>query len=559
MRPGTNRLLLSALLLVGAVNLSSDLPAETLYNGIVLPDAWPPKINTLTREPMPVPYLAQRPEVVPIDVGRQLFVDDFLVESTTLKRVHHQAALHPASPVLKPDKIRRWEGSNDGKPCAMVFSDGVWFDPTEHLFKMWYMGGYTRSICYATSRDGLTWDKPALEIVHGTNIVVDQSRDSSLVWQDALAPDAQQRYKLLLVTQRRDERGGVDMFIRYSADGIHWAPPVANRWAGGDRSTFFYNPFRSRWIYSIRHDDKQVGRARMYAECTDLAEGLRRLEELGCLWTCADRLDPHNPNPELSGIPSQLYNLDCVAYESLIIGLFSVWQGDWAGDRKIPKEKRNELLLGFTRDGFHWDRPDRRPFVGVNESANAWNWGNVQSAGGGCLVVGDQLYFYVSGRGEDRAKGACTTGLAVLRRDGFTSMDAGEQPGTLTTRPLTFKGRYLFVNADMAGGELRAEVLDRDGRVIPGFGKEDCAALTTDSALAPVRWKGPVDLSALAGQPVRFRFHLTRGKLYAFWVSPDQAGASHGYVAAGGPGYTAPTDTVGSAAQRAAATLAEPK
>jgi hypothetical protein len=35
---------------------------------------------------------------------------------------------------------------------------------------------------------------------------------------------------------------------------------------------------------------------------------------------------------------------------------------------------------------------------------------------------------------------------------------------------------------------------------------------------------------------VRFRFTLTNGKLYAFWVSPETTGASHGYVAAGGPG-----------------------
>jgi hypothetical protein len=35
------------------------------------------------------------------------------------------------------------------------------------------------------------------------------------------------------------------------------------------------------------------------------------------------------------------------------------------------------------------------------------------------------------------------------------------------------------------------------------------------------------------------------GSLYAFWVSPESTGASHGYVAAGGPGFTGPTDTVG--------------
>jgi hypothetical protein len=39
----------------------------------------------------------------------------------------------------------------------MVFSDGVWYDPHDRLFKMWYMGGILRSTCYATSRDGIHW------------------------------------------------------------------------------------------------------------------------------------------------------------------------------------------------------------------------------------------------------------------------------------------------------------------------------------------------------------------------------------------------------------------
>ena len=47
---------------------------------------------------------------------------------------------------------------------------------------------------------------------------------------------------------------------------------------------------------------------------------------------------------------------------------------------------------------------------------------------------------------------------------------------------------------------------------------------------------------------VRFRFHLRNGELYAFWVSPEASGASHGYVAAGGPGFTGMTDTVGARA-----------
>jgi hypothetical protein len=63
-----------------------------------------------------------------------------------------------------------------------------------------------------------------------------------------------------------------------------------------------------------------------------------------------------------------------------------------------------------------------------------------------------------------------------------------------------------------------------------------------DSTKRAVRWDGAADLSPVAGKTVRFRFHLTRGSLYAFWVTPDAGGASYGYLAGGGPGYAGTVD-----------------
>jgi hypothetical protein len=77
---------------------------EVLYNGIVLPGVWPTDhLDPKSDEPMPVPYLSKPPKVIPIDVGRQLFVDDFLIESTDLKRVFHQAEKYEGNPVFKPE------------------------------------------------------------------------------------------------------------------------------------------------------------------------------------------------------------------------------------------------------------------------------------------------------------------------------------------------------------------------------------------------------------------------------------------------------------------------
>src|SRR5207249_9203356 len=164
--------------------------------------------------------------------------------------------------------------------------------------------------------------------------------------------------------------------------------------------------------------------------------------------------------------------------------------------------KPNEVLIGYSRDGFHWDRPSRRALCPVSERHGDWNWGNVQSAGGGCLVVGDRLYFYVSGRAGIKGtplSGVSTTGLATLRRDGFASMDAGNRAGTLTTRPVRFRGKYLFVNLDAPEGELRVEVLDGKGNALEPFTKEACLPVRGDHTLQAIAWKGVRDLARLAG------------------------------------------------------------
>ena len=56
---------------------------ETLYNGIVLHDGFPLPAKEGGRkiqQPMPVLYLDNPPKIIPVDVGRQLFVDDFLTQ-----------------------------------------------------------------------------------------------------------------------------------------------------------------------------------------------------------------------------------------------------------------------------------------------------------------------------------------------------------------------------------------------------------------------------------------------------------------------------------------------
>ena len=337
---------------------------------------------------------------------------------------------------------------------------------------------------------------------------------------------------------------GGSLQVTESPDGIHWQKPVTSG-GTGDRTTFYYNPFQERWVFSLRAGIPGDPRVRRFQEAQDFLRDCQWKPDSSPLWTGSDDLDPKRDDLK---VPPQLYNLDCVAYESLLLGLFTIWRGQ-PSDRAKP----NEVCLGFSRDGFHWHRPDRAAFIPVSEKQGDWNWGNVQSAGGGCLVVGDRLYFYVSGRAGvpgTTSSGVCSTGLALLRRDGFASLDAADQPGQITTRPLRFSGRFLFVNAIASRGELRAEALDEKKNPIPPFTRENCQPVRTDGTRLAVTWSSAPDLKSIAGKPVRFRFSLTRGELFSFWVSPEESGASRGYVAAGGPGFTGPTDTIGDSRAR---------
>ena len=523
---------------------------DVLYNGITLGTPWPPRRKYPDEHPVTPPYLADPPAVIPIDVGRQLFVDDFLIAETSLLRSWHQADYHPGNPVLRPET--EWENRDPSSerqnlklnPAAMVFSDGVFFDPRDRQFKMWYMAGYGVSTCLAISADGITWTRPSFDVVKGTNIVHDKYRDSSTVWIDPYDPDPRRRYKMSYWYDN-------SLLLCVSPDGVHWTD-LGTAARAFDRSTFFYNPFRKVWVFSLRGTDYPGGgvnsRYRLYWESPEFSAKNRWSGYAPVAWVRADANDP-----TLEGMtqPSELYNLDCVGYESLVIGLFSIWRGE-----SDIREKVNDLTVGFSRDGFHWSRGDRRPFIPVSETPGSWNWANIQSAGGCCVIVGDKLHFYVSGRqgepGTNRP-GVCSTGLATLRRDGFASMDrrrddrrprvtsrSGIQGGYLTTRTMTFSGAHLFVNADVEG-ELRVEVLDEHGQPIAPFTRENCVPLRANQTRAAIGWTQGA-FGQLAGRRVKLRFWLDEGRLYAFWVSPWATGESRGATAAGGPEFSGTFD-----------------
>lgn len=233
---------------------------EILYNGIELPDEWPPSDVRFDRfkagDPPPTPaYLVSPPKVIPIDVGRQLFVDDFLVESTTLTRRFHRPEYYEGNPILKPDMP--WETHSRLGPMLAPFSGGVFWDPAEQIFKMWHMSGYNYYAGLSHSKDGLNWTRPNLGVKGDSNIIAIPNNEMHGVWLDLEEQDAARRYKMVW------HRSG-DYSAAVSADGVHWNT-LKKLGRSGDRCSLGYNPFRGVWIYSLRHGWGRP-RARRYAE-----------------------------------------------------------------------------------------------------------------------------------------------------------------------------------------------------------------------------------------------------------------------------------------------------
>ncbi len=567
---------------------------ETLYNGIELPDEWPPRIGghqgeeilkawTKPGDPPSPPYLDNPPAVIPIDVGRQLLVDDFLIERTTLERVWHKPVKFEGNPVLKPEKP--WEQCKGLTPMAAPFSDGCFYDPVTKRFMLWYSAGWYDSTALAVSEDGVNWTRPEFGIFDdGSNLILLKDhplwrRDTVSIWLDHHATNPAKRFKATMFCRTGEIDTKVDSYnpgqlLLASPDGIHWSIKAQTK-NSKDNTTMFYNPFRKKWVLShrihIKHDNGRYERARAYWETDDLYSAAAEdayEKQPPVFWSCTDALDlaghreslkaagDNRPDIELgnSNLP-HVYKIDATPYESVMLGLFEMLTGDpneiCAAEGR-PKD--TDLQIAFSRDGFHWSR-HRETFIGGTRKPESWERSYISSAGGCCLVVGDELWFYYGAFNGDPtntreyyvwgglyAHGA--TGLAKLRRDGFASMDADAEGGVLTTRPVKFSGKHLFVNLAAADGELRVEALDEAGKVIAPFTKENCKPLGVDAVTQMVSWKD-ADISRLSGKPVRFRFHLQNGSLYSFWVSQDESGASKGYVAAGGPGFDGATDNVG--------------
>ncbi|MCA9448259.1 MAG: hypothetical protein KC931_14160, partial [Candidatus Omnitrophica bacterium] len=419
------------------------------------------------------------PEALSLPTGeRQLFLDDHLIAKTEdLKRTLHQPDKKGA--VIVPD--RPWEVSLQTR-CAPAW------DPEQGLYKLWLITSTRISddagATYAESQDGVHWTKPNLgqREIEGSlenNFV---ALDPAMKWPenaienvvyDGEDPNPSRRFKGFL--------GCYDREPIFSRDGIHWSRPGLPKIPSQDESNLSYD-LRTRTFIATLKQTGPFGRSHGLSTSRDfLAWTTPELvfhadeeDQVRAKQNIEERLANSKLAPPLDVDPTaykaDIYNLPIFRYEGLYLALPSVFHTTYLGSEW--DDGFHLIQLACSRDLHQWTRVgDRQTFIGPsNKGIGAYDTMQILPPSAP-VMHGDEMWFYYTGikyrsmpKDPDPTSGAVC--LATLRRDGFLSLDAGDGPGSLITKPFTTTGRTIHVNVDSGTGSLIIEVLNEEGSPI---------------------------------------------------------------------------------------------
>jgi hypothetical protein len=463
--------------------------------------------------------VAETPSPIRVGKTHQLLLDDALLESQDgLARIVNQPVKCHDNPVLTYDKP--WEGN-----CVILWGS-VLYDDHTRCFKMWYeafqkfppKGEPGERLCYATSRDGMKWEKPELGLVAyrgsaANNIVLNGPFDAPTVIRNPNPADTD-RYLLYY------HQGGIHRAV--SADGLRWRREDRVLVNSGDRNAVTYDPVGKKFYIVTRPIERKTpGRACGLWQSDDGTK-FAYIGEIAA----ADQRDPPG---------TELYGMIPFRYEGLLLGFLEPFY--------VPRRKLDTQLM-YSFDARQWHRAaDRQVFLPWGPPGS-WDQAWVTPSHNPPIRVGDKLYVFYQGRrtlhwASQPFGHIGSIGLAFLRPDGFASLepvepadanawkvDVGQKPntdhqyrGTATTTRLLLDGLRLHVNATARPGTVKVAVLDAAGNEIPGFTAADCQPMRMiDSLDYTVVWRENPSLSRLAGQPVRLRFDLQGAKLHSFWT-----------------------------------------
>jgi hypothetical protein len=439
---------------------------------------------------------------------RQLFLDDVgIAKIENLTRTMH-----------KPTKRGAVIRSPQPTKTIQTRAAPVW-DREAELYKIWVI---TVDDNLWQSKDGLHWT-PGPK----TNMRI------MLAAYDPLDPDPTRRFKAPLLN-----RG-----FAVSPDGVTWRKLELPKIQSSDEGNFSFDADQGLFIHTVKRGGK-YGRAVALATSKDFASwddfGLvfqadDRDQELGKKHIEQRRADAalqqnfHN-DPQVYNV--DVYNMGVFRYESLYIGMPAMYHAVGSIPNYPNTDGFHLIQLVCSRDLKHWQRlGDRQTFIGPSRiDSGAYDLTQILPPSS-AVVRDDELWFYYTGLkwrntfkyvgtfpngehepipGRDRDGGAIC--LAVLRRDGFASLDAGERKGAIQTRPFRLPGGKLLVNVDARRGELRVEVFSEDGNVVARS-----EPLTGDLLREPVKW-AEGEIADLKGRTVSLRFTLRNGQFYSYWL-----------------------------------------
>lgn len=488
-----------------------------------------------------------RRSMPPFKIGsrRELLVDRYLIDRFAGKaelRLHSPTPREIAMTFDQP-----WEGNASGYPT--VIQDG-------DIYRMYYRGhryvvdnpplrqAQAEVVCYAESRDGIRWVKPNLGLFDWPATRDNSgSRKNNIIWRGGpethnFAPfkdtnpacPPEQRYKAIggTVTSK-------GLLTFKSADGIRWsklsAKPVVSKGAFDSHNTAFWDAERGRYVMYVRYfSDGEFKGLRSIGVCYS-KDFETWSDPVGLAYPHSppqqmytNQIAPYYRAPHmLFGFPTRyvarpltkhVQNLDPVALRRRLL----------AADQRVGTDLTDGVFMS-SRDGQTFDRWNEAFLRPGPQAEGRWIYGdNYQSYGlfetkssKPDLPNEISLHFNEGSwrDAEHRLR------RYTIRLDGFVSLHAPLTGGEVTTKPITFAGKHLFLNyATSAAGSVRVEIQDAAGTPIPGFTLTDAETMYGDATEQKVAWNVGADVSRLVGTTVRLRFELKDADLFSFRFQP---------------------------------------
>ncbi len=350
--------------------------------------------------------------------------------------------------------------------------------------------------CYAESRDGHEWTFPDLGILdvkssRGRNVILagngPETHNFTPFIDTRPGVDPEARYKALGGTHP-----GGGLYAFQSADGLHWkkmqeAPVLTSEaFAFDSQNPSFWSVAEGRYVCFFRTWDTPHGELRTVSR-SDSADFLH--------WSEPVPLNPNEPGEHIYTPATQPYFRAPHIYIALPTRFFP--------DRG---DSTDIAFMSIRAGEDHYSRLFKEAFIRPGPDPERWgNRSNYVALNVVPTGPSEMSIYHKDGH------------RYVLRTDGFISIRAGSEPGELLTKPVIFTGSKLVLNVSTsAGGSLRVELQDADGRPLPGYGLEDNVPVIGDAIAREVEWTNSPDLSAIAGRPVRIRFVMTECDLYSF-------------------------------------------